>query len=173
MAPRRLHWLALLAVCAPVLAFAGNAKPCIPADEVSKLFNKDVCVAAHVYDVVELPNGTRYLDVCTPQTSDELCTFTIVSLWEDHSDVGELSKYKDMDVRVRGLVQPMHGRAGMVLSHVRQFNGGPPKFKPNPKLMRGFSAEQDRPPLNDPNLGSQGSHRAFMNTRDQEARPAK
>jgi hypothetical protein len=39
--------------------------------------------------------------------------------------------------------------------------------------MHGFSAEESRPPLNDPNLRSQGSRRAFMNTRDQEARPAK
>jgi len=84
--------------------------------------------------------------------TDDLCRFTIVSLWEDHSEVGELRKYKDMDVRVRGLIQPMHGRAGMVLSHVRQFNGGPPKFKPNPKLIRGFSAEESRPPVSDPNL---------------------
>ncbi len=87
--------------------------------------------------------------------------------------MGELRKYKDMDVRIRGLIQPMHGRAGMVLSHARQFNGGPPKFKPNPKLIRGFGAEESRPPVSDPNLRSQGSHRAFMNTRDQEARPAK
>ncbi|MGC1463308.1 MAG: hypothetical protein WA802_13975 [Terracidiphilus sp.] len=172
MSPRRLHWLALLAVCTPVFTFA-TPKPCIPADQASKRLNTDVCITAHVYDVVELPNGTRYLDVCTPQTPDNLCRFTIVSLWEDHSDVGELQKYKDMDVRVRGLIQPMHGRAGMVLSHVRQFNGGPPKFKPNPKLARGFNAEQDRPPLNDPNLRSQGSRRAFMNTRDQESRPTK
>ncbi len=172
MAPRRLHWPALLVVCAPLFAFAA-AKPCIPVDQASRLLNKEVCVSAHVYDVVELPNGTRFLDVCTPQTSDDACRFTIVSLWEDHSDVGELSNYKDMDVRVRGLVQPMHGRAGMILSHVRQFNGGPPRFKPNPLLMRGFSAEQERPPLNDPNLRSQGSRRAFMNTRDQESRPAK
>ena len=41
---------------------------------------------------------------------------------------------------VRGIVQPMHGRAGMVLSHARQFYGGPPKFKPNPLLIRGFAA---------------------------------
>jgi hypothetical protein len=67
----------------------------------------------------------------------------------------------------------MHGRAGMVLSHARQFNGGPPKFKPNPKLARGFNAEQDRPPVNDPNLRSQGSHRAFMKTINQESRSAK
>jgi hypothetical protein len=161
----------LLAVSSPFAHAA--AKPCIPTDEASKLLNKDVCIAAHVYDVVELPNGTRYLDVCTPQTPDDLCRFTIVSLWEDHAEVGELRKYKDTDVSLRGLVQPMHGRAGIVLSHVRQFNGGPPKFKPNPKLMHGFSAEESRPPLNDPNLRSQGSRRAFMNTRDQEERPAK
>ena len=58
------------------------------------------------------------------------------------NDVGELTKYRDADVQIRGLVQPMHGRAGMVLSHARQFYGGPPKFRPNPLLARGFSAEQ-------------------------------
>jgi hypothetical protein len=57
--------------------------------------------------------------------------------------VGELRKYRDMNVQVRGIVRPMHGRAGMVLSHARQFYGGPPKFKPNPKLARGFNAEQE------------------------------
>jgi hypothetical protein len=78
-----------------------------------------------------------------------------------------------MDVQVRGIVQPMHGRAGMVLNHVRQFNGGPPKFKPNPLLARGFTAEDSRPPVSDPNLKSQGGRRAFMNTRDQQPSPGK
>jgi hypothetical protein len=123
--------------------------------------------------VVQLPDGTRFLDVCSPQTPDEACRFTIVSLWEDREEVGELGRYRDMNVQVRGIVRPMHGRAGMVLNHARQFSGGPPKFKPNPKLARGFNAEQERPPINDPNLRSQGSGRAFMNTRDQETRPAK
>ncbi len=167
-------WLwAVLAAATVSPAFAGGSKPCVPADEASKSLNKDVCISAHVYDVVQLPNGMRFLDVCMPETPDDLCRFTIVSLWEDRDDVGELSKYKDLDVHVRGHVEPMHGRAGMVLSHVRQFYGGPPKFKPNPKLARGFNAEQDRPPVSDPNLRSQGSHRAFMNTREQETRPAK
>ena len=152
---------------------ATSKKPCVTADEASKLVNKDVCVTAHIYDVVELPNGTRFLDVCAPQTPDEACRFTIVSLREDRDQVGELRKYRDMNVQVRGIVQPMHGRAGMVLSHARQFSGGPPKFRPNPMLARGFNAEQSRPPINDPNLRSQGAGRAFMNTRDQETRPAK
>ena len=73
------------------------------------------------------------------------------------------------DVRVRGVVQPMHGRNGMMLSHARQFFGGPPKFKPNPKLLRGFSGEQAKPTVADPNLRAHGGHRAFMNSRDQEA----
>jgi hypothetical protein len=111
--------------------------------------------------------------VCTPQTPDEQCRFTIVSLWEDRDEVGELRKYRDMDVQVRGIVRPMHGRAGMVLSHARQFYGGPPKFKPNPRLARGFSADQSRPPVSDPNLRSQGGGRAFMNTRDRETLPGR
>jgi hypothetical protein len=148
-------------------------KNCVPAEEANKFPNKDVCVSAHVYDVVQLPDGTRFLDVCTPQTPDDQCRFTIVSLWEDREEVGELRRYRDADVQIRGIVQPMHGRAGMVLSHARQFRGGPPKFKPNPKLARGFTAAQDRPPLNDPNLRSQGGGRAFMNTRNQETLPAK
>ena len=173
MDSRRLLWLAVLLVCAPAPAVAGSTKPCVSADEASKMVNKDVCVSAHIYDVVELPDGTRFLDVCTPQTPDDKCRFTVVSLWEDRDEVGELKKYRDMNVQIRGIVQPMHGRAGMVLSHARQFYGGPPKFKPNPLLARGFNAEESRPPVNDPNLRSQGGRRAFMNTRDQEARPAK
>jgi hypothetical protein len=168
--PRRL---VLFALAGPLTASAVAPKPCVSADQASKQLNKDICISAHIYDVVQLPDGTRFLDVCTPQTLDDACHFTIISPWEDHADVGELRKYRDMDVQVRGIVQPMHGRAGMVLSHARQFYGGPPKFRPNPRLVRGFSADQSRPPINDPNLRSQGSGRTFMNTRDREGRPAK
>jgi len=170
---RRVGWLVILSALSSALAFASQQKPCVTADEATKLVNKDVCVSAHIYDVVELPDGTRFLDVCTPETPDEKCRFTIVSLWEDREEVGELRKYRDMNVQVRGIVRPMHGRAGMVLSHARQFYGGPPKFKPNPKLARGFNGEESRPPLYDPNLRSQGGRRAFMNTRDKETLPQK
>jgi hypothetical protein len=169
---RFLRLFALTLLQAP-LAFAGAQKPCVSAEEAAKMLNKDVCISAHVYDVVELPDGTRFLDVCTPETADEHCQFTIISLWEDRDEVGELTKYRDMDVHVRGIVRPMHGRSGMVLSHARQFYGGPPKFRPNPKLAHGFNAEQDRPPVHDPNLRAQGGRRSFMNTRDQEDRPLK
>jgi len=170
---RRLRWLVLFVLAAPLPSLAGEPKACVTADEATKLVNKDVCVTAHIYDVVELPDGTRFLDVCTPETPDERCRFTVMSLREDRDEVGELRKYRDMDVRIRGIVRPMHGRAGMVLSHARQFYGGPPKFKPNPRLLRGFNADQSRPAVNDPNLRSQGGRRAFMNSREQETRPTK
>jgi len=155
-------------LCVSSFAYAGAPKPCVTAEQAAQMLNKNICISAHIYDVVQLGDGTRFLDVCSPQTPDDKCRFTVVSLAEDRDDVGDLRKYRDMDVQIRGLVQPMHGRAGMVLSHVRQFYGGPPKFKPNPLLARGFDAEESRPPVNDPNLRSQGGRRAFMNTRDQE-----
>ena len=155
-------------VCAPAIGLAAKPRPCVPADQATQILNKDICISAHIYDVVQLPDGTRFLDVCSPQTPDDQCRFTVVSLPEDRTEVGELTKYRDANVQIRGIVQPMHGRAGMVLSHARQFYGGPPKFKPNPMLARGFTAEQERPAINDPNLRSQGGRRAFMNTRDQE-----
>jgi hypothetical protein len=173
MTARRLGSIAALLAAAPAIAFAGTPKPCVTADQAAQMVSKDVCVSAHVYDVVELPDGTRFLDVCSPQTTDEKCRFTVVSMWEDREEVGELRKYRDMDVQIRGMVRPMHGRAGMVLSHARQFNGGPPKFKPNPMLAHGFNAQQGRPPVSDPNLRSQGGRRAFMNSKDQETLPGK
>lgn len=162
-----------LVLCAQTLAFAAKPKPCVPLDQAAKMLNKDICISVHVYDVVELPDGTRFLDVCSPQIPDDQCRFTVVSLPEDRSEVGELKKYREADVEIRGIVQPMHGGAGMVLSHARQFYGGPPKFKPNPLLARGFSADEERGPVRDPNLRPQGGRRAFMNTRDQEPLPKK
>ncbi len=168
-----MHGFVMLAAAAPLSALAAKPAQCVSVEDAGRLLNKDICISAHVYDVVQLGDGTRYLDVCSPQTTDEDCRFTIMSLWQDRDEVGELTQYRDMDVQVRGVVRPMHGRAGMLLSHARQFRGGPPKFQPNPKLAHGFDAGQDRPPIQDPNLRSQGAPRSFMNTRDQETRTGK
>lgn len=167
----RIAWLALFLAIGSRTAFAAKARPCVPAEQGAQMLNKDICISTHIYEVVELEDGTRFLDVCSPETPDDQCRFTVISLREDRGDVGELGKYRDRDVQIRGVVQPMHGRAGMVLSHVRQFYGGPPKFKPNPLLARGFTGEQERPPVSDPNLRRQGGRRGFMNTRNQETLP--
>ena len=170
MPPRVLGILLMCcSVCSSLLA--AHPKPCVNAQEAAKQVNKDVCIDAHVYDVVEMSDGTRFLDVCPPGSSDGQCEFTIVSLREDREQVGELAKYRDADVHIRGIVQPMHGRSALVLSHARQFHGGPPKFKPNPKLLHGFSGDESKPPIADPNLRSHGGHGASINTRDQEPLP--
>lgn len=159
--------LLLLLLCS-TLAFARHPRPCITAEQATKLINKDVCVTAHIYDVVQLPDGTRYLDVCAPGTPDAECRFTIISLDEDRDEVGELQKFRDTDVHIRGVIRSMRGRAGIVLSHVRQFYGGPPRFKPNPKLMHGFSGDQDRPPLRDPGLHAHPGRRNSVNSLNRE-----
>lgn len=164
---------ALLMAWLPANCLASKQKPCVTTAEASKMIDKDVCVSAHIYDVVLLADGTRFLDVCPPATPDAGCRFTIVSFARDRDTVGKLAQYRGRNVKIRGVVRPMHGRTGMVLSHARQFDGGPPRFRPNPKLLRGFNAEQSRPPMRDPNLHTYGGGRTFMNSRDQETRRAK
>ena len=169
----RSFWLAVLFVCASAPALARSSKQCFTAEEASRMLHKDVCVTLHVYDVVRLADGTRFLDVCSPQTPDDKCRFTVVSLWRDRDTVGELQQYRDQNVHLRGIVTPMNGRAGMTLSHARQLHGGPARFRPNPLLARGFDAAQDHPPVSDPNQRHQGGRRAFMNSHNQEPLPAR
>jgi hypothetical protein len=170
---KRSPFSAVVILLLAASASRGAPKPCISIDAAGQKFNKDLCISAHIYDVVQLEDGTRFLDVCSPQTPDDQCRFTVVSPWEDRNTVGDLAGYRDKDVAIRGTVQAMNGRSGMVLSHSRQFSGGPPRFRPNPLLARGFGGDESRPPVSDPNLRSQGGHRAFINSRDKIALPAK
>ena len=142
------------------------------AEDAGRTPNKDVCVSAHVFEVVELADGTRFLDVCPADMPDDACRFTLLSLPGDREDVGDLRRYRDQNVTVRGIVRATHGRMGIVISHVRQFSGGPEKFRPNPKLLRNFNGQSDRMPVRDPNLAPSGRHRGFMNSNDKEALPS-
>jgi hypothetical protein len=165
--------LAVALLSAPAVILAGGPANCVTADEAARAPGKDVCITAHIYEVVELPDGTRFLDVCPPEMPDDSCRFTIVSLPADRREVGDLARYRNADVRIRGAVQPLRGRYGMMLSHARQFYGGPPKFRPNPKLMHGFDADRERKPVHDPNLRAQGGRRAFMDAYNQGTHSAK
>jgi hypothetical protein len=193
MAPCQSRWLVLSIVAAGLAAAllmpvasaqtdAQRAQPansakhsgrsCVSVEEAANDPNRDICVSAHVFDVVELADGTRFLDVCPAGQPDGQCRFTLVSLRADRDDVGDLRKYRDQQVEVRGVVRATHGRMGIVISHVRQFSGGPEKFKPNPRLLRDFNGQSDKMPVRDPNLASSGHHRSFMNTADKEELPA-
>jgi hypothetical protein len=87
-----------------------------------------VCIHAHVYDVIELADGTRFLDVCSPETSDAACHFTIVSLRQDNKEVGSLEVLRGQEIEIRGTVHSFAERAGIILSHQRQLHGGAEKF---------------------------------------------
>ena len=126
------------------------------AEDAGRTPNKDVCVSAHVFEVVELADGTRFLDICPADVPDDACRFTLLSLPGDREDVGDLRRYRDQNVTVRGIVRATHGRMGIVISHVRQFSGGPEKFRPNPKLLKNFNGQSDRMPVRDPNLAPTG-----------------
>lgn len=79
---------AVLVLGVPLTVFARTPKHCVTAEQATKMLNKDVCISAHIYDVVQLADGTRFLDVCSPDTPDDKCRFTIVSCWDDRKQVG-------------------------------------------------------------------------------------
>ncbi len=142
----------VLLVCSLPAAFA--TRTCVPPDQAPQHAEKEICVAAHVYDVVEVADGTRYLDVCKPDVPDESCRFTVISLPMDRKEVGDLSSYRDQDVQIRGTVHVVRGQSTILLSHARQFKDGAEKFRPNPALMAGFSAENGSTAFHDPAMSA-------------------
>ena len=166
------YWI-VLAALTPALCFGARQRRCYSADQASRMLHKDVCVSVHVYDVVRLADGTRFLDVCPPKTPDARCRFTIVSLRQDRDAVGDLRQYNGKNVSIRGKVLPMNGRAGILLSRARQFYAGAHGFRPNPRLLGGFNADSDRTPAYDPNLRTHSGTYSRTDSRDQETRSGK
>lgn len=147
----------MVAISWPVQLMAG-ARICYGPEDALRHLNQDACISAHVYDVVQLTDGTRLLDVCSPQTPDRDCIFSIVSLREDRKEVGDLDSFKGKDIQIRGVIHSFNDQAAIVLSNSRQFHGGPEKFRPNPELIRGFSAEDGKSAFEDPAFKSSGHH---------------
>lgn len=161
-------------LCMPVAALLDNQLPAdatdatLPATSQSTSPNTtqpkhDVCVAAHVYQVIQLSDGTRFLDVCPSSIPDADCRFILLSMPADREEVGDLRRLSGADIKLRGTLRPMNGRFGIYLTHARQLEGGPEKFRPNPRLLRDFDPESDRLAVQDPNLRSSGHRRNFMN----------
>jgi hypothetical protein len=152
---RHVAWLIALALITPAARARDNG--CITPDLASQHVNKDVCLMAHVYDVIELSDGTRFLDLCSPLTTDSECRFTVVSFHADRKDVGDLEQYRGLDIQLRGTIRPFNTRMEMVLSRERQFHGGSEKFRPNPTLLKGFSAENHNTAFTDHAVNSRHS----------------
>lgn len=159
---RLVPWI--LPLCLLLSPASAAPRTCVPPESAAKHVNKDVCVAGHVYDVVELSDGTRFLDLCSPATLDGECHFTVVSLQADRNQVGDLSHYLQQDIQIRGVVRPFNSHTEIVLSRERQFHGGSEKFRPNPALLKGFSAESGGTAFKDPATRS-SRHRSTFSQR--------
>jgi hypothetical protein len=138
------------------VALHASPRVCHSTSEVARYSGKDVCVAAHVYDIAELRDGTRFLDTCSPETSDADCRFTIASLPQDRHDAGNLESLRGKDIQLRGVVHSVNERSLIYLSNARQLHGGPEKFRPNPALLHGFEVDNAKAPVHDPSLS--GNH---------------
>ncbi|HEX4582223.1 MAG TPA: hypothetical protein VH139_09190 [Acidobacteriaceae bacterium] len=147
------------------LGLPAAARSCHPASEAARYEGKDICISAHVYDIAQLRDGTRFLDTCSPETSDADCRFTIASLPEDTRDVGDLNALRGKDIELRGTVHSVNDRSLIYLSTARQLHGGTEKFHPNPALLAGFSAEQGKTPVHDPSLSGNHHFSVFRATR--------
>jgi hypothetical protein len=151
-------WLAVVGSGLSAQACLAGTRPCFELPDAAQHLNQDVCIRAHVYQVIELADGTRFLDVCSPDTSDEACHFTVISLRQDHKEVGALQELSGQQIEIRGTVHSFSGRSGIILSNARQLHGGTEKFHPNPALMKGFSAADGKSAFDDPAFRSGGHH---------------
>ena len=147
--------LSILPMLASVPTWAAHA--CISPDQALQHVDKNTCVTAHVYRVVDAARGTHFLDVCSPQTPDADCHFFVVSFGRDRKSVGDLQALVNQTIHIRGTVQTIQGRADIVLSSQRQLHGGKEKFHPNPQLVKSFSAENGGQGFN-ANNGTMGQH---------------
>lgn len=143
-----------------LLPFAWAKRVCIEPENALKHVNKEVCVAAHVYRVVDAADGIHFLDVCSPETPDAECHFFVLSFSKDEKAVGNLQDLVDQTIHIRGTVHTIQGRAEIVLSSQKQLHGGKEKFKPNPQLVRTFSAENGGQAFSAKNgtMGQRGVH---------------
>jgi len=62
------------------------------------------------------------------------------------------------EIEIRGTIHSFVGRSGIILSEARQLHGGAEKFRPNPALIKGFSAADGKSAFDDPAFKSGGHH---------------
>ncbi len=144
---------------------AHAARRCYSAATAVKHPHRKLCVKAHVYREINLDDGTRILDICSPRSSASRCRFAFVSLSQNRAAVGSLEKYVGKEIEVRGEVSPVHNRAEILLKSAKQVRVAArrrrshrkeesrvrhKRFHPNPELLKSFNASRDRMPIRAP-----------------------
>lgn len=161
---RRPFFLPILSCALLALGLSAHAeRRCYTPATASRRLHRKLCVKAHIYREIQLDDGTRILDVCSPRTAAADCRFAFVTLDRNRSKVGGLQQFVGKEVKVHGKVVPVRGRAEILLSSAKQLQIAAPehhrkeearvhhgKFHPNPQLLKGFNATQSRMPIADP-----------------------
>lgn len=144
----RFSALFLLSTLMPAAIAHAHTPACTPAADTTLRASEDTCLQAHVFDVVTVSGGTRFLDLCSPDTPDDACHVSIVSYGKDRKQVGDLEAMRGKDISIRGALQNYNGRYVLVLNEERQLRGGAARFAPDQRLLRGTSAEsgEDKSP---------------------------
>ena len=159
-----LFWSVLSCTILAAALPAHAARRCYSPATASRHLHHRLCVKAHVYQEINLDDGTRILDVCRPETHADQCRFAFVSLDRSRSRVGSLESFVGKEIEVRGTIRPVHGRAEILLSNAKQIRITAARknatkeearvrrshFHPNPALLKGFDATQSRMPIADP-----------------------
>jgi hypothetical protein len=166
----RMLTLALMGLLFHAQWCFASHRACYSPTQASEHVDQDICLAVHIYRVEEASDGTRILDVCgnSVAAADEAtvphlagstsCSLLVMSLAQDRHEVGTLENVTNKDVQVRGTVHSMQGQTVLLVSHARQFHDGPEKFRPNPELLRGFTADEAATAFRDPGMSPHGKH---------------
>lgn len=160
---RPLFFLALSCAFLTAALPAHAARRCDSPATARRHPHRKLCVKAHVYQEINLADGTRILDVCSPRDSARECHFAFVSLMQNRAAVGSLKPYIGKEIEVRGIIRPLNDRAEILLTRAKQIRLAPKehhrkeearahrsRFHPNPALLKGFNATQSRMPIADP-----------------------
>ena len=144
----RYSALFLLSALMPAAIAHARTPACSPADDARLHSSEDICLQAHVFDIVTVAGGTRFLDLCSPDTSDDACHVSVVSYAKDRKQVGDIEAVRGKDISIRGALQNYNGHYVLVLNDERQLRGGAAHFTPDPRLLRSTSAEsgEDKSP---------------------------
>ena len=163
--PRRPLFLLALSCLALALALPARAeRRCYSPATASRRLHRKLCVKARVYSLIKLDDGARILDVCSARTPPADCRFALVNLNRNRAAVGRLRQFVGKEVEVRGKILPVHGRAEILLTSAKQLRVVQPphqtaqarvrqsRFHPNPTLLKGFNATQNRMPIANPSF---------------------
>jgi hypothetical protein len=137
-----MRFSALFMLSALLPAVTAQARvPACSSTEATLHASTDACVTGHVFDIVTVEGGTRFLDLCSPDTPDNACHFSIVSYRKDSRKVGDLEQLRGKDIAIRGALLSHDQRLVLVLNDQRQLHGGVPRFTPDARLVHGLSTE--------------------------------